>query len=111
MTATEQKELPMFQHAPDDPNVQWLENLLRGAQCWMSARDICLTNGGRTRDREVRALASASANIISGQNGYKHIAHATAEEIHHASSWLVSQGKKMIKRGIAIQRNGHRRLG
>lgn len=105
-----QRELP-FQFAPSDPNVQWLEKLLRDGGCWMTAADIALSTQGRVNDRDIRALASASGWIISGQKGYKHIEHGTPEENAHAKNWLISQGKQMIKRGIAIGRNAHRRIG
>jgi hypothetical protein len=88
-----------------------LEELLKGHGAWMTRRDIQLTTRGLVGDRDIRALASASDQIISGQKGYRHIQNASPEEIHHASAWLVSQGKKMIQRGMAIQRQGHRIIG
>jgi hypothetical protein len=89
----------------------WLENLLLHSCCWMTAKDIVLTTQGSVLDRDLRDLASQSASIISGQKGYKHIAHATAAEVDHCANWLTSQGKKMIKRGIAIRRAAHKILG
>lgn len=91
-----------------DPAATWLEKLLFEGKCWMSARDIMLTTAGRVIDREIRQLASDCPRIITGQKGYKHLAHATPEEINHAANWLVSQGKKMIKRGIAIRSQAHK---
>jgi len=109
---TDQQQLPFTPPPPESPDVRWLEDLLRGAHCWMTARDILQTcRGSRLHDRLLRALASASDWIISGQKGYKHLEHATADEISHASNWLISQGKVMIKRGIRLRRNGHRRIG
>lgn len=104
-------QIELFDLAPGDPDVAWLETLLRHAGCWMTASDISLATGGRVNDRDLRALASASEWIISGQKGYKHIAHGTVEENDHAANWLISQGKTMIKRGCRIRRNAHRRLG
>lgn len=92
-------------------DAKWLENMLRGAGCWLTAKDINLSTHGKAPERTLRDLASTTDQIISGQKGYKHIEHATAEEIDHAKNWLISQGKKMIKRGIAIGRAGHRRIG
>lgn len=111
MPSTTQPELTLTPAPPQTPDVRWLEALLRGASCWLTAKDISLTTMGRVGDRDLRALASASEWIISGQKGYKHLEHATGEEIAHASNWLVSQGKVMIQRGIRIKRNAHRRLG
>ena len=38
------------------------------------------------------------------------MSHATTAEIDHSAAWLVSQGKKMIKRGLLLRRNAHRQL-
>jgi hypothetical protein len=111
MTAPTTPQRDLFTFSPGDPNVVWLENLLLGAQCWMTAADIAQSAMGRVGDRDIRALASASEWIISGQKGYKHIEHASPEENAHASDWLISQGKCMIKRGCRIRRNAHRRIG
>jgi hypothetical protein len=114
MRLTENKNSPqlgLFNHRPEDANVQWLERLLSGGKCWLSAKDIALTTGGRVGDRDIRALASASPLIISGQKGYKHIEHATPEETAHASNWLISQGKLMIQRGLRLRRAAHGRIG
>jgi hypothetical protein len=113
MNQTEQLELGQTaapRHAAD-ADVAWLENLLQGAKCWMSAKDICLTVVGRLGDRDIRALASETNRVISGQKGYKHIENATPEEIAHSANWLISQGKKMIKRGIGQRRAAHGRIG
>lgn len=111
MLKDQQKDLPLFEVADGDPNVAWLEQLLLGAGCWMTSRDIEHTTAGRLGDRDVRALASASEWVISGQKGYKHIKHATAEEIHHAAAWLESQAKKMSDRAGTIRRNAHKLFG
>lgn len=109
-SSSPQKELP-FTFAPEDANVKWLEELLKGHGGWMTRRDIELSTGGRVGDRDIRALASASEWIISGQKGYKHIEHATPEESAHAANWLESQAKKMSERACVIRRNAHRRIG
>jgi hypothetical protein len=110
MTTAPQKELP-FAYAPADPNVAWLETLLQGHGGWMTRRDIELNTGGAVSDRDIRALASASEWIISGQRGYKHIEHASPEETSHAAAWLESQAKQMSDRAGKIRRNAHRRIG
>ena len=104
-------QLGLFDARPADPNVRWLESLLSGAREWMTAKDISLTSGGRVGDRDIRALASASEWIISGQKGYLHLEHASAEDVAHAANWLISQGKLMIQRGCRIRKNAHRRIG
>ena len=104
-------QLELTAPPPRDPDVRWLENLLLGAHCWMSARDIEATTGGRVDDRDARKLASCSEVIISGNKGYKHADHATPEELAHSSNRLISQGREMIKRGLRIRRYAHRRIG
>jgi hypothetical protein len=112
---------PVPRH-PVNADVAWLENLLAGAKCWMTASDIMLTVGclprgdsgalrGRLNDRDVRALASETTRIISGQKGYKHIENATPEEIAHSANRLISQGKWMIRRGIGQRKAAHQRIG
>lgn len=97
---------------PADPtSPAWLENLLRDAGCWMTAGDIVLSTHGQTNERHLRELASASDWLISGQKGYLHLEHASAEEIAHAANWLESQAKKMGERAGKIRRNAHRRIG
>ena len=108
---SQQPELKIFTYPPDDSNTVWLETLLDGAKCWMTASDIALTTSGKIGDRDIRALASSSSNVLSGQKGYKHIKHATAEEIDHAANWLESQAKKMSDRAGAIRRNAHKIFG
>lgn len=95
----------------ENADLEWIEKLLHGAQCWMTAKDIMLTVAGRVHDRDIRELASSSKKIISGQRGYKHVAHATAAEIDHSANWLISQGKKMIRRGIGQRRYAHEIFG
>jgi hypothetical protein len=85
-----------------------LVSALRG-QGWVTARRLTFHLGAC--DRELRALAEASrGEIISGQKGYKLSAEATLEEIDHAANWLISQGKKMLERGIEIRRRAHQKL-
>ncbi|MEJ0091828.1 MAG: hypothetical protein WDM80_19025 [Limisphaerales bacterium] len=107
-------QLGLFEAKATDASVIWLEGFLKNNARWMKAADI-LRWHGRTEDdmqkRLLRELAAASEWIISGQMGYKHIEHASPEENAHASNWLISQGKKTIKRGIAIRVNACKRLG
>lgn len=60
-------------------------------------------------DRQLRAAAAASGDfVLSGQRGYCLITEATAAEVQHASGWLISQGKKMIARGVGQRALAHR---
>ena len=85
-----------------------LVSALRG-QGWVTAKRLSFHLA--TSDRELRAMAEASAGeIISGQKGYKLSTEATIDEIDHAANWLISQGKKMLKRGIEIRRRAHQKI-
>lgn len=97
---------------PEDPNVTWLERWLEAKGGWVTARQLCVTAGREENgDRWVRALAGASEWVISGQRGYKHVKHATAEEMSHFVNWMESQGKKMIERAERLRRNAHAVMG
>lgn len=60
-------------------------------------------------DRRIRVLAEQSdGRIISGQKGYRVLDRSTSiEEATHSAQWLISQGRKMEKRGLAILRRVH----
>jgi hypothetical protein len=91
--------------------IGYLKKLTHEGRLIAIARNAWHTTFGRVKDRDIRQLASESPNIISGQRGYKHVAHATAEEINHAANWLESQAKKMSDRAGAIRRTAHRIFG
>ena len=62
--------------------------------------------------RMLRAIAEASAGwILSGQRGYKHMVHASAEEVDHAAAWLERQAQKMSRRACALRRRAHQVFG
>lgn len=96
--------------APESPSA-WLEKLLRDANCWMTAGDIALTTFGRVNDRDIRKLASKNTNIITGQKGYRHIIHSTAEEIAHCANTLESQAHEMSERACGIRKRAHQIFG
>jgi hypothetical protein len=104
-------QLGLFESRPGDANVVWLETLLKSDTNWMTARQIIAACLNKLNDRGVRELASASPHIIPGQRGYRHQDCASIEESEHAANRMISQGKKMIQRGIAIRRNAHRKIG
>lgn len=105
------EQTDLFSLCPVDAEMNWLERLLFEGKCWMTARDIQFTTQGSVIDRDIRQVASESCKIISGQKGYKHIAHATAEEVNHAANWLESQAKKMSDRACALRREAHKIFG
>lgn len=97
--------------APPPKEVAWFEKLLQGAKCWMMASDILLAVGRPVDDsgkRWLKALAAETVWVIGGQKGYRHVQHASTEEINHAASRLESAAKVMADRAGAIRSNAHR---
>jgi len=106
-------QLGLFDAKPGDANVVWLETLLKAHGGWMTRRQIVEACGGRIDERQVRSLANASEWILSGPGspGYRHVTNSNPEEINHYSNANISQGKKMIARGIAFRRRAHQTIG
>lgn len=78
---------------------------LRGRD-WTTAKTISVAL--RMSDRQIRAVASETPEILSGQKGYKLTRLCTAEEARHAVAWLRSQARQMIGRSIRIAKLFHR---
>jgi hypothetical protein len=74
---------------------------------WVKARQIDAEID--VDDRRMRVIAERSdGRILSGQKGYRYFDRDTPlEEADRAASWLISQGRKMIQRGIRIRRRYH----
>lgn len=97
--------------SPSRKEVEWFENLLKGAKCWMTAGDILLSVGRPVDDsgkRWIKALCAETVWVIGGQRGYLHVENATAEEINHAAARLESMAKVCAERAAALRRNAHR---
>jgi hypothetical protein len=108
------EQLELFEVAAADPNVIWLERYLLEASGWLTAGQLSAIAGKADSEdgrRWVRSLAQASEWVISGQKGYKHVKHATAEDLNHFMGWMESQGKKMIGRAERMRRNAHALVG
>ena len=105
-------QLHLLQDPSEADNVRWLEGLLRDRPGWMTAAQIVqLVDKGPNFDRTLRKLASLSKWLITGQKGYKHVSHATAEEVDHFENWMLSQSRQMAGRALAVKRNFHRVVG
>lgn len=103
-----QVEFKFHRPCNDDAGLLKFMDYLRG-RGWTTARSVYVGMGWA--DRQLREWAEASeGKIISGQRGYKLTAEATPEEIHRAATWLKAQGKKMLRRAIAIRRNAIERI-
>ena len=61
-------------------------------------------------DRHMRKIAERSdGRILSSRKGYRLFDPSTSmEDAERAANRLISQGKKMILRGVAIRRRFHR---
>jgi len=62
-------------------------------------------------DRAIRAEAEASAGeVVSGNRGYCLLTECSVEDLTHSANRLISQGKKMIRRGIRQLHAAHQKL-
>lgn len=115
MTAAETPQLSLFtdkRPTPSESDAQWLIDFLNQHRGWVKAKTIQAMLGGRHDDRGIRAIAELAApKIISGQNGYKHTDHATAEEIKMFINTMESQGTKMLNRANKVRTYAHAKIG
>lgn len=61
-------------------------------------------------DRKLRVIGEHSdGRLLTGQKGHRlNDETATVEEVDRSALWKISQGKKMIRRGLAERRHHHR---
>lgn len=108
-----QLDLPWRSAVPAAPgvanpeHVAELYSLLKG-RGWMTAKAICQLRP-EWYDREyryVRLLAAASLDILSapGSPGYRIFDTASDTEIERYAQPLMSQGKRMFKKGVGYLR-------
>lgn len=103
------QDMPLFLAAPADPNVDRFLGLLRHYQR-LTRRQMSAMTGWSERD--IRALAEAAGDqVVRGQAGFTLTETADLVEIQHAAEAAISQGKKMIRYGVALRRRAHRRIG
>lgn len=107
----EQQELGM-KPKPSEKDLKCFVNYLGREPQWVKAGDMCRVFGfsiTENNKRYIRAIAEKSDGlIISGQKGYRHILHATKDEINHASNQLEHQAMLMASRAAAIRRQAHK---
>jgi hypothetical protein len=104
----------LFAYAESDERVRDFELLLEGQADWVTTADLAEMTGRECTEsykRIPRALASASGWIISGQRGYRHLKHATAEEVQRCCATMESEAKKLAERAARLRRNSHRIFG
>jgi hypothetical protein len=84
--STAQTELAFFQTTPDDPNVRWLIETLRG-RGWMTASELLEVANRKvteTEKRKVRSWCRASeGQVLGNQQGYRLMDGMTYEEFQH----------------------------
>ncbi|HUS37327.1 MAG TPA: hypothetical protein VM680_18415 [Verrucomicrobiae bacterium] len=104
-------QLELIETPPPDPRVEEMIHILADQKGWITAAQLLVTAWWPITEenkRLLRDLASQSdGQIISGQRGYRHIRHATLEEIDHAANWLQHQAVEMDNRARAIRRRKH----
>lgn len=106
------EQIEMFRVRADDPNVEWLKDLLLRKGGWVTAAEICQVAGDRIDDRRIRSLAEAAGGwVISGQRGYRHIKHAKAGEIDHCVAAWESQARRMQDRARKTRILAHQIVG
>jgi LmbE family N-acetylglucosaminyl deacetylase len=112
-----QPEIDFATSGPPDAAAGELDTflaLLRRQAGWITAHDALVILGfeaSENRKRWLRKLAEASdGQIISGQAGYCHIDHATADQIVAAAAQLEHQAQAMGNRACAIRRRAHQNL-
>ncbi len=104
-------QLCLLRQAPGSPNR--LVEALRSVRGWITARQL-LTRLGLPDDehhrRLLRAWAHQSDEVLSGQRGYCHLAHANADDVHHAAAWLESQAMEMLDRARRLRCRAHKAI-
>lgn len=96
-------DLPLFAPAPvaEPEHVARLVALLDEAVDWRTAEEVLAHFGWlptESNKRRVRAWASLTPKVISGQLGYRHLRHASSEEVHHCCARLEHQVKEVADR-------------
>jgi hypothetical protein len=111
LITTFQPDLPLSPVRVDDASLPTILAILDQETDWLTAAQLLVKLGEAPTDskkRQLRELANASdGKIISGQRGYRHIRHATPDEITHAAHWLRHQAKEMDTRATAILKQYH----
>lgn len=106
---TENLELD-FRHRPPQTSVDEVEAVCAFlvGKGWIKARLI--EEQIEIDDRRMRVLAEKSdGRILSSHKGYRLFDPATSiDDAERAANRLISQGRKMILRGVAIRRRFHR---
>lgn len=113
MSTSTQEELPLTQARATDPNVLMFVGYLRTQDAWKTATEVCEELGlppGESGKRMVRAWASADANIVSGNSGYRHVDLVSIEELREFLGRMSSQRQAMAAREIRARQILHSKI-
>ena len=103
-----QTELELFRPGVTVGDVDRLCIML-GLMGWQTRREIC--NRTDWSERKLRDVAeSLGSGIVRGQRGFKLTKHLTREDLSsaaQAADAALSQGKRMIRYGLALKRKLH----
>ena len=108
-----QDELPLFAEPPDEHIARFV-HLLALLGDWITSTQVChhlVLPVNESSRRMIRDWANASDDVISGQRGYRHVTHATADDISHFCNWMESQASRMQSRSIRIRQRAHALVG
>ncbi len=91
-----------FSHRPPQVSADQVEALCAylAGRGWVTRKRIEAET--EMSERLVRELAEQSdGRILSGQKGYRLLDRtATIDDVQHSANWLISQGRKMERRGL-----------
>ena len=108
MPATLQLELDQVKEPSEEMVHQFIGHL--AVSGWQTRRQ--LTQALAVSARRVRALAEAAGvEVVRGPKGFACFENVDADEARHCAEIAISQGKKMIRWGVAVKRRVHQRIG
>lgn len=87
-----------------------LVSFLKRSGDWMTRAE--LTVYLEWSERAIRLAAEAAGDrIVRGPRGFNHIDNVTPDDLQVCAERFVSQGKKMIRVGLAWKRRAHQKIG
>ena len=111
MKTSSEPELPFFDAEREDPNVDRFLRLL-GSHGHLTRIQLRQITGWSERD--IRSLAEAAGDqVVRGQNGFcltESALRDNLDEVVNSAEIAISQGKKMIRYGVALKRRVHAKV-
>ena len=97
----------------DPEEIAGLENFLLANPGWWSSSRLLAARGivpDQNNRKELTHIAEWCDRIISGQEGYCHINHASADEIKHFLNGLDSRSRKLAERRLRVSKAAHQKI-